>query len=227
MESDGYRWSTCSKQPRLVDCRIGVVNKLDRRRRRWVVDNAIDLPWRNFLRPDLGQSSREKCPSFFSRNPNFLITQYGIGRRKPACQIDARFVQSFRYNTGLWQTDRRTDTRRQHIPPWHIASRGEKAFWAHRYLNVLVQNVHWLQSLGLHSVTGSTCCRSVQFSPFYVLWTRLLFHHRLTTAAVCILDPRHVVVAVQCNPRRFIIGVFSQSAATRQNYTLRTTLIHL
>jgi len=33
-ELEGYRWSTCSKQPRLVDRRIGVVNKLDRRRRR-------------------------------------------------------------------------------------------------------------------------------------------------------------------------------------------------
>ena len=36
MELEGYSWSTCSRprQPRLVDCRIGVVNKLDRWRRR-------------------------------------------------------------------------------------------------------------------------------------------------------------------------------------------------
>jgi len=33
MELEGYNSPTCSKQPRLVDCRIGVVNKLDRRRR--------------------------------------------------------------------------------------------------------------------------------------------------------------------------------------------------
>jgi len=32
-----YRWPTRSKQPRLVDCRTGVVNKLDRRRRRRVL----------------------------------------------------------------------------------------------------------------------------------------------------------------------------------------------
>jgi len=32
-ELEGYSWLTCSKQPRLVDCRTGVVNKLDRRRR--------------------------------------------------------------------------------------------------------------------------------------------------------------------------------------------------
>jgi len=34
MELEGYSCWTCRKQPRLVDCRIGVVNKLDRRRRR-------------------------------------------------------------------------------------------------------------------------------------------------------------------------------------------------
>ena len=32
MELKGYSWPTCSKQPRLVDCRIGVVNRIDRRR---------------------------------------------------------------------------------------------------------------------------------------------------------------------------------------------------
>ena len=26
MELEGYSWPTCSKQPQLVDCRIGVVN---------------------------------------------------------------------------------------------------------------------------------------------------------------------------------------------------------
>ena len=30
MELEGYSWSTCRKQPRLVDCSVGVVNKLDR-----------------------------------------------------------------------------------------------------------------------------------------------------------------------------------------------------
>jgi len=29
IESEGYRWWTWSRQPRLVDCRIGVVNKLN------------------------------------------------------------------------------------------------------------------------------------------------------------------------------------------------------
>jgi len=95
MELEGYSWSTCSKQPRLVDCRIGVVNKLDRRRRRRVVDNAYDLPRRNFLVRSLGQISRGMYPNFW-RYPNFLITQCRIGERKPPWQIPSGFVQSFR-----------------------------------------------------------------------------------------------------------------------------------
>ena len=34
MELEGHSWSTCSQQPRLANCRIGVVNKLHRRRQR-------------------------------------------------------------------------------------------------------------------------------------------------------------------------------------------------
>jgi len=34
MELEGYSWPTCSKQPQLVNRRIGVVNKFHRRRRR-------------------------------------------------------------------------------------------------------------------------------------------------------------------------------------------------
>jgi len=37
----------------------------------------------------------------FLRYPNFLIIQYGICGMKPPCQNPARFVQSFRDNTGL------------------------------------------------------------------------------------------------------------------------------
>ena len=75
MELEGYySWSTCIKQPRLVDCRIGVVNKLDRRRRRRrlprFVDNAIDLPWRNFLRSEFGAKFQREVP-LFSEVPEF------------------------------------------------------------------------------------------------------------------------------------------------------------
>jgi len=108
VELECYSSPTCRKQPRLVDCRIGVVNKLDRRRRqrrrRRVTDNAIDSPRRNFLVRSLERSSRGKYLNFW-RYPNSLITQCGIGEKKPSCQI-----RSFRYNTGLWRTDRRTRT---------------------------------------------------------------------------------------------------------------------
>ena len=46
MELEGYSWPTCSKQPRLVDCRIGVVNKLDRRRRRRRILLTTRTTWR-------------------------------------------------------------------------------------------------------------------------------------------------------------------------------------
>ena len=63
MELDG---NSCSKQPRLVDCRVSVANKLDRRRRRRrVVDNAIYLPRRNlFSMSGVWGSSRGKYPNF-------------------------------------------------------------------------------------------------------------------------------------------------------------------
>ena len=59
MELEGYSWSTCSKQPRLVDCRIGVVNKLDRRRVCWQRDRLA-----------VEENSRVKCV-YLSRYPNF------------------------------------------------------------------------------------------------------------------------------------------------------------
>ena len=101
MELEGYSCRICMKQPRL-DCRIGVVNKLDRRRRR----RRVLLTTRSTCRGEifqvrsLGQSARGKYANFW-RYANFLTAQCGIGGRKPLCQNPARFVQSFRYNTGL------------------------------------------------------------------------------------------------------------------------------
>jgi len=98
---------TCSKQPRLVDCRIGVVNKLDRRRRRRFIQSAIDLWW-NFLCPEFGIVP-ERNTVIFWRYPDFLVTQCGIGGSKPPCQKAPCIVQSSRYNTSLWRTNRRKD----------------------------------------------------------------------------------------------------------------------
>ena len=110
MELDGYRRSTCSKQPRLVDCRIGVVNKLDRRRRR-VVDNVAKFSKFQSLR----QSSREMSLNFW-RYQIFPITPCWVGGSKPPCQMPARFVQPFRYILYRFMTDGQTDIWRQRIP---------------------------------------------------------------------------------------------------------------
>ena len=80
---DGYIWTTCSKQPRLVDCRISVVNKLDRRRRR----RRLLLTTRSICRGEIflgWNSARRKCP-YFWRYPNFFTTQRRIVGRKPPC----------------------------------------------------------------------------------------------------------------------------------------------
>ena len=76
-----------------------------------LVDNAIDLPWRNRKVRSLGQSPRGKYPDVW-RYLNFLI--------KPA-----RFVQSFRYIPAC---DKQTD-KRTHDDSMYLASiwlRGNK-----------------------------------------------------------------------------------------------------
>ena len=62
---------------------------------------------------------------YFWRYANFLTTKCGVAGRKPLCRKLARFVQSFRYNTGLWRTGRETDDR---IYRASIASRVENRF---------------------------------------------------------------------------------------------------
>jgi len=72
-ELEGYSWPTCSKQPRLIDCRIGVVNKLDHRDR-------VDKKWRNFLSPEFPTKFPGEVYVFW-RHPDFIITQYKIGQK--------------------------------------------------------------------------------------------------------------------------------------------------
>ena len=82
------------------------------------VDNTIDLPRRNFLSPDLGQSSREKCVYFVGRAcPDFFhITPSWKGRRKPLCQKSARSVHLFRTFDRTPTCDRQT----QSHEPWLV-----------------------------------------------------------------------------------------------------------
>jgi len=78
IELEGYSWSTCNKQPRLIDCRIGVVNKLDRRRRRRILLTTWSTYCGEIFKvQSLGQSPRGKYPKFFSDTIGFDTT--------PAC----------------------------------------------------------------------------------------------------------------------------------------------
>jgi len=70
-ELEGYSWRTCSKQPRLVDCRIGVVNKLDRRRRRRVLF-TMRSTWRGeILSLELGTKIQKEVPLTIAEMPKF------------------------------------------------------------------------------------------------------------------------------------------------------------
>ena len=63
------------------------------------VDNAIDLPWRNFLRPEFGAKFQRNLGStpIFWDTVNFLNAQSGLGGRKPPCQKQTYPVVSIQY----------------------------------------------------------------------------------------------------------------------------------
>ena len=111
--SNGNRRSvTNSVHPATTHSTVaGVIHTLDRRR----LLLTTDLPWRNFLSPEFGAKFQTEVPLFLGY-PNFLKTRFKIGQRELPCQNLVLSLQSFRYNTGLLRTDRRTDTPRQHIP---------------------------------------------------------------------------------------------------------------
>jgi len=110
MELEGYSRPTCSKQPRLVDCRIDGCRQQARSSTSFV-DNAIDFPWRYFGKFGVWYKVPEgSTPIFGDAQISVWQTWKEASMPKPA-----RFVQSFRYNTGLWRTggraDRQTDRR--------------------------------------------------------------------------------------------------------------------
>ena len=75
----------------------------------WSTTSTIDLPRRNFLSPDLGQSSREKCVYFVGRAcPDFFSYNTELERSKeaPVPKISSirSSVSNFRQNADLRQT---------------------------------------------------------------------------------------------------------------------------
>ena len=141
------------------------------------VDRTVDLPWRNFL-SRVWDSYREKCP-YFVGCPNFLRTQGGTGGRQPACQIPARFVRSFRYNTGLWQMDGHNThmmSWRWHIPRNSIASSSKTE-------EILVERAANVATLTL----ALTFCNLVSFSlrPLVFIFPKFIYHPPILFELFC------------------------------------------
>ena len=109
MELEGYSRPTCSKQPRLVDCRIGVVNKLDRRRRQLRVLLTARSTRRGeiFEVRSLEQSSSGKYPNF---GDSQIYLKYSLGQIKGSLHTKNQLDSSSRFDT-ISACGRRADGR--------------------------------------------------------------------------------------------------------------------
>jgi len=71
VELAGYSGRTCSKKAQLVDCRIGVVNKLDRRRRRRMLFTMRSTRRGEILSLELGTKIQREVPLTIAEIPKF------------------------------------------------------------------------------------------------------------------------------------------------------------
>ena len=105
MKLEDYSWSTCSKQPRRVDrCRSRQLVRPSTS----FVDTAIDLTWRNFLRPEFGtmfQPQGSEVPLFLYI-PEFIYNTLCDRWKETSIQLDS----SGRFDT-IPACDIRTDGR--------------------------------------------------------------------------------------------------------------------
>ena len=113
VELERYSWPTCSKESRRV---VGVANKLRRRR---ILSIRDRLAVAKFSKPRVWDKFAEGS-TFILEIPELSYNTAWDRSTEASMLKSAGFFQlrivSFRYNTGLWQTDGRTDTWRQHIP---------------------------------------------------------------------------------------------------------------
>ena len=110
MDLEGSSWSTCSQRLWLVDCRIGVVNKLDHRRRRQVVDIAIDSTRQNFLHPEFGTKFPREVPNFGDTQ---ISLQHSAGWVEGSLHTKYQFDSSSHFDT-MPACNRRTEGRHTH-----------------------------------------------------------------------------------------------------------------
>ena len=102
MELEGYSQATCNQLCASSNDVLVGVNLQARRPSTSFVDNAVDLPWRNFQSQEFGGKVREGSILIFWRYLNFLKTQNGIGQRKLPSQKPALSqYPSSRFNTIL------------------------------------------------------------------------------------------------------------------------------
>ena len=102
MELEGYSQATCNQLCASSNDVLVGVNLQARRPSTSSVDNAVDLPWRNFLSQEFGGKVREGSILIFWRYLNFLKTQNGIGQRKlPSLKPALSQYPSSRFNTIL------------------------------------------------------------------------------------------------------------------------------
>jgi len=109
----------------VVSRRRQVLSTTDRRLLHVAVYTALAgaWSWPNYLSPQFGTKfHRYTSYPHFRRYPNFPNIQCSMGRVR---QKSTKSVQSCRYNTGVWQTDRQTDTTSANTRA-SIASRGLK-----------------------------------------------------------------------------------------------------
>ena len=74
-----------------------------------VVDNAIDLPWRNFPSPEFGAKFQRVVPVFTEVSQFLCKTLYRIGENSPHAKNHLDSSSRFEKNASMRRTDRRTD----------------------------------------------------------------------------------------------------------------------
>jgi len=138
---EGYSWPTCSKQPRLVDCRIGVVNKLDRRRRQRRVLLTNRLSMVKFSKSGVW----DKVPEGSTLIMEILKFPYNTlwGRWKEDSMLNTSSIRPVVSIQPRLLTDGQTDTRRVDDSKYRssIASRGKNHPIFHR--DTAKDSINW------------------------------------------------------------------------------------
>ena len=128
-----------------------------------------------FLNSRLWNNSRWKYPYF--RDTRILITQCRISepRKKGSTPKTTRSVQSFWYNTGMWQTKGQTDGHARRAYRARIASGGKNCQYCRRPSVAMKFGVHTVSIMmhaGLHLAIWLNVRKYCQRTQFVGDWSR-------------------------------------------------------